>query len=153
MKQLFLIFFALVLSSAVFAQNRTANSLDYKTAVGIKAWNGAGANLKTFINEKNAIEMVGFFYNRGTRITGLYEIHGDLNTEGNLKWYIGGGAHATIYKGYTGVGLDGVIGIDFKLPNAPLNFALDWQPAFELGSGTYNGFYGNWGGFAIRYTL
>ncbi|MBX9782697.1 MAG: hypothetical protein K2X48_05300 [Chitinophagaceae bacterium] len=147
---------ALVLITAAYtasAQNKTASSETYKTAIGIKLWNGAGANLKTFIADKSAIEVVGFFYNRGTRITGLYEWHGDLNTEGNLKWYVGGGGHATIYKGYTGLGLDGVLGIDFKLPNAPLNFALDWQPAFELGSGSFNGFYGNWGGFAIRYTL
>ena len=153
MKHLFILTLLFVVVTGVSAQNKTANSTTYKTAIGIKTWNGAGANLKTFINDKNAIEVIGFFYNRGTRITGLYELHGDLNTEGNLKWYVGGGAHATIYKGYTGVGLDGIIGIDFKLPKAPLNFALDWQPALELGSGTYNGFYGNWGGFAIRYTL
>jgi len=153
MKHLLLVFICFFMVSFAVAQNKTANSNSYKTAIGIKAWNGAGANLKTFIDEKNAIEVIGFFYNRATRITALYELHGDLNTEGNLKWYVGAGAHASIYKGYTGFGIDGVIGIDFKLPNAPLNFALDWQPALELGSGSYNGFYGNWGGFAIRYTL
>lgn len=145
-------FFALI-STAVFAQNRTASSNTYKTAVGIKVWDGAGANLKTFVEDKSALEFTGFFWRYGTRITGLYEIHGDLNTDGNLKWYIGAGAHVNLYKGYTAGGIDGVIGLDLKLPNAPLDFALDWQPALELGSGSRNGFYGNWGGFAIRYTL
>jgi hypothetical protein len=153
MKQFLLILSFVMILSAATAQNSTSNSTTYKTSIGIKIWNGGGANLKTFISDNTALEFTGFFYNRGTRITGLYEFHGELNSEGNLRWYIGGGAHASIYKGYTGVGIDGVIGIDLKIPSAPLNLALDWQPAIELGSGSYNGFYGNWGGFAIRYTL
>lgn len=153
MKQHVFILLLMMSGSAVVAQNSTSNSNDYKTAVGIKVWNGGGANLKTFLSEKTALEFTGFFYNRGTRITGLYELHGELNTEGNLRWYLGGGAHVSLYKGYTGVGIDGVIGLDYKVPTAPLNIALDWQPAVELGSGSYNGFYGNWGGLAIRFTL
>jgi hypothetical protein len=153
MKHLISFAMLLFLGTVAMAQNRTASSNNYKTAVGLKVWDGAGANLKTFIDDKTALEFTGFFWRYGTRITGLYEIHGDLNTDGNLKWYIGAGAHVNLYKGYTAGGIDGVVGLDLKLPNAPLNFALDWQPALELGSGARNGFYGNWGGFAIRYTL
>ncbi len=153
MKRLITFAFFIVISNAVLAQNGTANSNSYKTAVGVKFWDGAGANLKTFIEDKTALEFTGFFWRYGTRITGLYEIHGELNTEGNLKWYIGAGAHVNLYKGYTAGGIDGVIGLDLKLPNAPFDFGLDWQPALELGSGSRNGFYGSWGGFAIRYTL
>jgi hypothetical protein len=61
MKHLITIFICLCIVSAAHAQNKTANSSTYKTAIGIKAWNGAGANLKTFIDEKNAVEVVGFF--------------------------------------------------------------------------------------------
>lgn len=153
MKHLFVIMLFTLVAVQVSAQNKTAGSNDYKTAIGIKIWDGAGANLKTFISDKHALEFTGFFYRFGTRITGLYELHGELNTEGNLRWYVGAGAHVSLYKGYTAGGLDGVVGIDFKVPSAPLNFALDWQPALELGSGSRNGFYGNWGGLAIRYTL
>ncbi len=153
MKHLFLAVLTIFFVATAFAQNRTANSNDYKTAIGVKVWNGGAINLKTFISEKNALEFSGFFYNRGTRISGLYEMHGDLNTDGNLRWYLGFGGHVSLYKGYTAAGVDGVIGIDYKVPSAPLNFALDWQPALELGSGSYNGFYGNWAGLAIRFTL
>ncbi len=135
------------------AQNKTSNSLNYKTAVGVKIWNGGGLNLKTFISDKSAVEFVGFFFFNGTRITGLYEFHGDLNTEGNLKWYAGFGGHASLYRSGRGGGIDGVIGIDYKFPELPLNLALDWQPSIELGVGSYNGFAGGYGGLAIRYTL
>ncbi len=133
------------------AQNSTANSLKYKTAAGIKVWNGAGITLKTFIQEKAALEFIGFFNSDGTRISGLYEFHGDLNTESNLKWYIGPGAHVGLYDSHTYAGIDGVVGIDYKFRNLPLNLSLDWQPSVEFGSGS--GFIGNSAGVGIRYTF
>jgi len=144
-----------LLTADGFAQNRTANTKDYKTAVGLKFLNGGGVTLKTFLSDKEAAEFIGFFYYEGTRITGLYEFHGALNTEGNLRWYLGLGGHASLYRksSIRGFGLDGVIGLDFKFPNQPFNIALDWQPSVEFGSGSYNGFKDNWGGLALRYTL
>lgn len=152
MKQTIVAALLVILSFQASAQNKTANSIDYKTAVGLKLWDGGGITLKTFFKEDRALEFIGFFNRYGTRITGLYEFHGDLNTEGNLKWYMGVGGHVGLYKlNTTIVGIDGVIGIDYKFNNMPLNLALDWQPSFEFYKGY--GFSGNWGGLAVRYTL
>lgn len=153
MKKLILTLFSATIFLAVSAQNSTAEGPDYKTAIGAKLWTGGGISVKTFIKDNNALEFIGYFDRYGTRITGLYEIHGNLSSEGALKWYVGPGAHVGLYKGITAVGIDGVVGVDYKFTNMPLNLALDWQPSFELGSGTRNGFNGNWGGFAIRFTL
>lgn len=153
MKRFFVIATCIFLVNIAAAQNKTANSVDYKTAVGVKLWTGGGITLKTFISDKNALEFIGYFDRYGTRITGLYEIHGNLNTEGGLKWYIGGGAHVGLYRGVTAVGVDGVVGLDYKFSEMPLNIALDWQPSLEFGSGSRNGFHVNWGGLAVRYTL
>ncbi|MBK8711228.1 MAG: hypothetical protein IPL97_05010 [Niastella sp.] len=143
---------AILLTTFATAQNKTANSLEYKTAAGIKVWDGVGLSLKTFIQDKAALEFVGFFNSAGARVTGLYEFHGDLNTEGNLKWYIGPGAHVGFYKGNnTLVGIDGVVGLDYKFNELPLNISLDWQPSFEFSKGY--GFAGGWGGLGIRYTF
>jgi hypothetical protein len=146
---------SLLTSANTIAQNRTANSKNYKTAVGLKFLNGGGVTLKTFFSDKEAAEFIGFFYYQGTRITGLYEFHGSLNTEGNLRWYLGVGGHASLYRenNLRGFGVDGVIGIDFKFPNKPFNIAIDWQPSVEFGGGVNNGFKDNWGGLALRYTL
>ncbi|HEY8687835.1 MAG TPA: hypothetical protein VIM07_01270, partial [Chitinophagaceae bacterium] len=57
------------------------------------------------------------------------------------------------YGGATSIGVDGVLGLDYKIPSAPLNLSLDWQPSIEFGNGFNNGFSGNWGGIAIRYVL
>mgnify|MGYP006959305516 CR=1 FL=1 len=153
MKKLILSVFLVTAFITASAQNSTAEGPDYKTAIGAKLWTGGGISVKTFIKDNNALEFIGYFDRYGTRITGLYEIHGNLSSEGALKWYVGPGAHVGLYKGITAVGIDGVVGIDYKFTNMPLNLALDWQPSFELGSGTRNGFNANWGGFAIRFTL
>lgn len=156
MKKIIITAFTLVaLAFSANAQNGTANSLTYKTAAGIKIWDGVGLDLKTFIKTKDALEFEGFFNSAGTRISGLYEIYGDLNTETNLKWYFGPGAHVGFYKilnsNQTYVGIDGIVGLDYKFPKYPLNLSFDWQPSFEFGTG--RGFAGNYGGLGVRYTF
>ncbi|MEO5944408.1 MAG: hypothetical protein ABIP30_10240 [Ferruginibacter sp.] len=131
-------------------------SQDYKTAIGVKFYPGA-ISVKHFVSDKNALEGLGYFFNYGTRITGLYEIHGDINNAGGLKWYIGPGAHIGFYSnkygGATSAGVDGVLGLDYKFKDAPINLSLDWQPSFEFGNKYNNGFNANWGGLGIRYVL
>ncbi|MEO6070665.1 MAG: hypothetical protein ABIN57_12865 [Chitinophagaceae bacterium] len=136
------------------AQSRSSNSSSYTTALGVKVWDGAGISLKHFMSERNAIEGVGYFYKHGFRLTGLYEIHGQIPAAAGLRWYLGPGAHAGFYKsGYHDhkvvIGVDGVVGLDYKFKGAPINMSLDWQPAFEF----TEGFVGSWGGLGIRYTF
>ena len=160
MKKLALLGFVVLFISVsgVNAQNRTTynSSSNYNTAVGIKFYPGA-ISVKHFINDNTALEGLGYFWSKGIRITGLYEIHGDINTVAGLKWYIGPGAHVGFYDakygGATSVGVDGVLGLDYKIEAAPINLSVDWQPSFEFGSKGENGFFGNWGGFSVRYTL
>ena len=49
------------------------------------------------------------------------------------------------------IGIDGVLGLDYKIGGAPINLSLDWQPSFNFVGKTY--FEGGWGGFAIRFTF
>jgi len=145
----------LFLSVAGMTQNKTTNSSSYTNALGVKVWDGGGITFKHFFNEKNAGELIGYFWSHGMRITGLYEIHGDIDGAGGLKWYIGPGAHIgfynTKYGGNSFAGIDGVLGLDYKFKGAPINMSLDWQPSFEFGDN--RGFVGSWGGLGIRYTF
>lgn len=127
----------------------------YKTAIGVKLWDGGGVTLKHFLNDKAAVEGVLYFWGDGVRITGLYELHFPLADVNGLQWYVGPGAHVGFYNNKNGdgafIGIDGVLGIDYKINNAPLNLSLDWNPNIEFGTG--RGFNGGWGGLAIRYTF
>lgn len=150
---------ALFFVITVSAQSSSANSSSYRTALGIKVWDGAGITLKHFFSGNHAGEFIAYFWRRGFRLTGLYEIHGNFSDASGLKWYIGPGAHIGFYDYRDGnheidgtyVGIDGVIGLDYKFNGAPINVSLDWQPSFEFGD--FVGFNGNWGGLGIRYTF
>ncbi len=156
MKKLLLLLLVFCVLTVAAVKAQTSNSSDYKTALGIKFY-PTGITLKHFISPKNALEGIGYFYNYGARITGLYEIHNDISNAGGLKWYVGPGAHVGIYNtkygGATAFGVDGVLGLDYKIKSAPLNLSIDWQPSIEFGSAFNNGFSAGFGGIAIRYTL
>ena len=140
-------------------------SSDYNTALGLKVWgNGGGITLKQFVGNNNALEGIGYFWKGGTRITGLYEFHYNIEGAPGLKWYVGPGVHIGMYNDYyydkyyndgrtsgSYFGVNGVLGLDYKFNGAPINFSLDWQPSFEFGDN--QGFIGSWGGLGIRYTF
>ena len=154
MRKLFLLAFSISIISITSQAQNTGST--YKTALGVKVWDGGGISFKHFLNgSNNALELIGYFWNRGTRITGLYEIHGPINGATGLQWYIGPGAHVGFYNTKYGdgayIGIDGVLGLDYKFKGAPINMSLDWQPSFEFGDN--RGFVSSWGGLGIRYTF
>jgi hypothetical protein len=155
MRKVLMLSAILLTATVVFSQSKSASGSSYKNAVGVKVWDGGGISYKHFFNEKNAGELIGYFWGQGTRITGLYEIHGPITGASGLQWYIGPGAHVGFYNTKNGggsfIGVDGVLGLDYKFKGAPINMSLDWQPSFEFGDN--RGFVGSWGGLGIRYTF
>lgn len=160
MNKLILIIAFISFSTFCFGQNVNTSST-YKTAVGIKIFPGA-LDVKHFIKPNVAVEALGYFWQYGFRTTALYEIHGNINTVEGLKYYLGPGAHVGFYntkwatdypsrQSGVAIGFDGVLGLDYKLKDAPINVSFDWQPSFNLIG--YNYFEGGWGGLAVRYTF
>ena len=159
MKRSILFILPVLLATALSAQTNLGSS--YKTALGVKVYPGA-VTVKHFTGANTALEGLGYFSSDGFRLTGLYELHYPLGSVDGLQWYVGGGAHLGIWsdtwknryptrEGGMALGVDGVLGIDYKIKDAPLNLSFDWQPSFNLIG--YNYFEGGWGGLAIRYTF
>lgn len=158
MKRLLIAAVALiVLSSKADAQ---AMGHSYRTALGVKFYPGA-ISVKHFVRDNRALEGLASFWNYGFRVTGLYEIHGDINGAPGLKWYVGPGAHIGFWSDEwkrrypsrndgVAIGVDGVLGLDYKINKAPINVSLDWQPSFNIIG--YN-YFSSWGGLGIRYTF
>ena len=126
-------------------------SESYDFAIGVKMYPGA-ITLKKSIGDDKYLEGIAAFWKRGVRTTVLYEVNAPLLDVDGLNWYYGGGAHAGFYnskyyEGTTLLGIDGVLGIDYKIKGAPINLSIDWQPSFEFGNGS--GFEG-WGGLGVR---
>jgi hypothetical protein len=129
----------------------------YKHAIGGRFGVANGITYKHFLNDAHAIDgIINFQGNREFglfKLIGLYTVHqpiGFLDYEG-LTWYYGagGGIGSYNYKSKWLVNpdgsrteiendrglawsFDGVVGIDSKIPTAPINLSLDWKPTMEL---------------------
>ncbi len=140
--------------------NKQANpEQPYTTAVGGKLSSGLAFSYKKFISQKNAVEVQAMFFKEGLRFIGLYEFHFPIEGVNNLSWYVGPGVHVGVYRSKyktinatnNDVGIDGVVGLDYKIANSPINISLDWQPSFSvLGNA---GLQPQFGGLAVRFVL
>lgn len=154
------IFMAIAVTQANAQKSSGFNSPGYTTAIGVKFY-PTGVTVKHFIADTKALEFIGYSYIEGIRITGLYEFHNNINGVEGLRWYVGPGAHIALYNnkhptnkngGSASVGIDGVVGLDYKFRDAPINLSLDYQPSIQL-TDYYGDRYTSWGGLAIRYTF
>lgn len=149
---------ALVITISFFMNSVTAQN--YETSVGLRAGFYNGVTFKHFLSEKAAFEGILSSRWRGFRLTGLYEVHNSAFNEEGLQWYYGGGAHISSWNGrnvnwindnenYLVIGLDIILGLEYKFSDAPINISLDWKPAINLIG--YSSFVGDGGALSIRY--
>ena len=138
-----IIFVSLFIAAIVFTT--TASAQAYKTGVGVRlssaqAMVNNSISLKHFLNERSAIEVL-FSFGDPLAIGALYEIHKPFSTEG-LQWFYGGGGYLGFVKSWNptknknetdvNVGAQGVVGLDYKFVNLPLNLSIDWKPELNL---------------------
>lgn len=159
MKTLFLSFCMLVCFCSIFAQSDNQTTL-YNRAIGVKFPGGFAISYKQFLKQNQNVEGEAMFIPNGFRAVGLYEWNWNIQGIDGLRWYVGPGAHIGFWNNnYTkksntsnaGIGIDGVIGLDYKFYDLPLNISLDWQPSVDVigSTGTALGY----GGIGVRYTF
>ena len=128
--------------SGVYGQ---ATGSSYKTAIGIRAGDLSGLSLR--INNKSAssVEILAGFWSNWINITGLYEINAQAFSVEGMRWYYGGGGHAGLSTGsyykhgryftrgedFT-FGLDGIRGLEYKIPSVPIAISADLKPLIEI---------------------
>ena len=125
----------LLLVAMVFAIN-TGFAQDYNWAVGVRAAGySSGLSVKHKMNASSAIEgILSIPYDNGFLITGLYEKYVPVISNG-FNFYYGGGAHIgslTHSDDNFRLGIDGVVGLEYKIPEVPIAFSLDYKPAFDI---------------------
>jgi hypothetical protein len=154
-----LLFLALFACAALTtaAQNQ---GTDYRTALGFKFY-PAGVTVKHFIARRTAIEAIGYSHD-GFRLTALAEFYIPIGRVPGLSWYVGPGLHVGFHNDHwkekhldqdnnVVFGVDGVLGVDYKVKGLPLNLSLDWQPSYNFSGDNY--FESRWGGVGIRYAF
>lgn len=145
----------------LFALSTTeVNAQDYKNAIGGRFGSANGVSFKTALNKGAMLELIGNFRsNNGFKyiqLTGLYEVYNPIKGADGLNWFYGGGATigSLKAKGYDGdvyLGLNGVLGLDYKFKGAPINLSLDWIPTLRLTPDT--DFYSGDVGLGVRFTF
>ena len=130
---------------AILAFTNTVSAQAYKTGIGVRlssaqAMVNNSITLKHFLNERSAIEAL-FSFGDPLALGALYEIHKPFSTEG-LQWFYGGGGYVGFVKTFNpnknrnetdvNFGAQGVIGLDYKFANLPLNISMDWKPELNL---------------------
>ena len=111
------------------------NAQDYKVGLGVRLSNSTptlnnSVTIKYFMTEQHALEGLISFGSR-FGIGGLYEVHKPTTATG-LNWFFGGGAYIGFQDSNTYLGPTGIIGLDYKFTNIPLNLSLDWKPELDI---------------------
>ena len=142
------------------AQEVQISSAPYKQAIGLKFPGGFSVTYKKFVTDIHSIEAQLTSWNKGFRLSGLYEFNFyTFKDVDGLSWFVGPGVHVGFWKQqYTkdynsqaDLGIDGILGLDYKFKDIPINVSLDWEPAVTLVGTT--GFTPIYGGLAVRYTF
>ena len=108
---------------------------DYRVGLGVRLSSASptlnnSVSIKYFMTEQHALEGLVSFGSR-FGIGALYEVHKPTTATG-LKWFFGGGAYVGFQDGNTYLGPTGIIGLDYKFTNIPLNLSLDWKPELDI---------------------
>jgi hypothetical protein len=125
---------------------------DYRSALGIRlssapATVNNGVSFRYFLNEKSALEAIVSF--DPPAFGALYERFAPTGAAG-LQWFYGAGIYAAIDDRNT-FGAMGVVGLDYRFQNVPINLSIDWKP--ELNFVTEVGFEAAAVGFTIRFVF
>lgn len=135
-----------VLIALVFILGIGSSFAQYKNAIGGRFGFANGLTFKTFTKQDRALDFILNFQSKDDhsyfRFSGLYEIHNPINNADGLRWYYGFGGtigshnHKPTDTNEMIFGIDGVLGLDYKFRDAPINLALDWKPTFYVSPDT-----------------
>lgn len=140
MKKFFVMAALLVSTLAVSAQ-------EYNWAVGVRAGGFSGLTAKKN-NGNNALEFGASFSTVGLNVDGVYLWQQPVITDG-FNLYYGAGAYVGLYNDAFALGAEGVVGLEYQIPNVPLAFSLDYRPAINVIPGVGFNFYNF--GLGIKY--
>lgn len=123
----------------------------YDFAVGLRSGGTSGITLKKNY-EYSALEGIIGFWHDGISVTALWEKKTMAFDVNNLNWFYGLGGHVAVYgedfngkggpswyrhphhyeDGDLGLGIDGMVGLEYKIPEIPFAFSFDFKPFMEI---------------------
>ena len=117
------------------AISQDASAQAYRFALGVRLSNSTptlnnSVTGKYFVTDRTAVEGLVSFGSR-FGMGALVEIHKPLNIP-QLSWMYGAGAFVGFQDNDTYLGPTGILGLDYKFENVPINLSLDWKPELNI---------------------
>lgn len=127
----------LLLTIAAVMLSWGASAQMYDWAVGVRiGGETAGASVKYMLNTDSGFEAIlAAPWDDGFTATLLYERHIPIIENGFFLYY-GAGGHVGEWKDKFSLGVDGIIGLEYNIPNVPLVLSLDYKPIFNIAERT-----------------
>jgi len=145
MKKFFILSICCILGLSSYSQ-------EYSKSVGLRGGGWSGISYKKFLTPDEAVEGILSFNKGGIQFFGLREYHKPalLEFSENIYFYYGHGAHLgyTMSDDYEDsilsgvnfvlrsfsplVGIDGILGFEYRSPKYPIILALDYKPFVEF---------------------
>lgn len=154
-----------VLSLVLCAEKANAQRGELDYAIGLRLGPGTGLSVQKFKTDRKVIEGILYTRYRGFNLCGLMQFHERLTRSvKGLKYYYGGGAHVGRYSYYAGhpawrneankgsevvIGFDAVLGLEFYLPDLPVQVSVDWKPEYNVVG--WSGFSPDNGAISVRW--
>jgi hypothetical protein len=143
---------ALILGLVLFtlpAFSQYNTNAHYKTAIGLRAGGPSALTIKHFMGPTLAMDGILSVWNNGMRVQVLAEKHVNALDVPGLHWYFGAGPQVSFYDerywynngrdryyryedDQFGLGVCGVVGLEYKAPPIPVAFSLDLIPTVEF---------------------
>jgi hypothetical protein len=128
------IFVAALLFIVMALMDKSAQAQDYRMALGARISSGGPAvnnsiTFRYFLNDQAALEGMASFDPGAIGL--LYEVFRPVNNLEGFKWFFGAGAYGGFGNGQY-LGAQGIIGLDYKFNNVPINLSVDWKPELNL---------------------
>ena len=137
-----------LMMAALMVATLTVSAQDYDWAVGLRGGGFSGITAKKNLGA-NAIEGGVSFGSGYISVDGVYEWQEPVIGEG-FHLYYGAGAYVNLANQYLGLGAEGVVGLEYRLPiNFPLAISLDYRPAINVIGGFGLGLINF--GFGVKY--
>jgi len=146
MKKIFLAVGGMLMFGAL--SNRAMAQLDNRGAIGGRFGSAQGITYRHTLNSDHALEGIMSIQSnsdfRRFRVVGLYEIYKPLTA--GFNWYYGFGGSIGSYKekdkiidgqrhsfdSQLNLSIDGIVGIEYNIPQAPFQISLDVKPYFDF---------------------
>jgi len=139
----------ILLTLILFFAKDSLAQLSTQHAVGARFGAATGINYRYTLADDRAVEGILSVQSNSTssrfRLVGLYEYYKPLAN--NFSWYygFGGSVGSYTYKAFTdasgnyhqsngelSLSIDGIVGIEYNIPNAPIALSLDVKPYFDF---------------------